>query len=111
MEFHEEKTKDEIAKLASTFIEKESNRNSLITVTNVHLTKDFKKAIIFVTVFPDKDEESAVNFLKRQRSEFRHHAKKNSRIGRIPFFDFEIDRGEKSRQKIEEISITVSKDK
>lgn len=106
-EFHKEKTAEEIQKLASKFVETESNRNSLITVTSVHLTKDFKKAIIFVTVFPEKEEEAAVNFLKRQRSEFRHFVKKNSRIGRIPFFDFEIDKGEKSRQRIEEISQSV----
>lgn len=104
MEFKEQKIKEEIQHLASKFVETESNRNSLITVTSTHLTKDFKKAIIFVTVFPESDEEKAINFLKRQRSEFKHYAKKNSRIGRIPFFDFEIDRGEKSRQRIEELS-------
>ena len=107
MEFHEEKTKEEIHKLASKFVEAESNRNSLITITNVHLTKDFKKAIIFVTVFPESGEDKAVDFLKRQRSDFRHFVKKNSRIGRIPFFDFEIDKGEKSRQRIEELSQNI----
>ena len=104
MDFHEEKTKEEIQKLASKFVETESNRNSLITVTSVHLTKDFKKSVIFVTVFPEDQEEGAIHFLKRQRSEFRHFVKKNSRIGRIPFFDFEIDKGEKSRQRLDEIS-------
>jgi ribosome-binding factor A len=107
MEFHEEKTKEEIQHLASRFVETESNRNSLITVTSAHLTKDFKKAIIFVTVFPESGEEKALHFLKRQRSDFRHFVKKNSRIGRIPFFDFEIDKGEKSRQRIEELSQEV----
>jgi ribosome-binding factor A len=104
MEFREEKIKDEIHRLASEFIEKESNRNSLITVTSIHLTKDFKKASIFVTVFGDAEEEAVLNFLKRQRSDFRHYAKKNSRIGRIPFFDFAIDKGEKTRQRLDEIS-------
>jgi ribosome-binding factor A len=104
MDFHEEKTKDQLQQLASKFVEKESNRNSLITVTNVQLTKDFKKAIIFVTVFPDKEEETALHFLKRQRSEFKHYVKQNSRLRRIPFIDFIIDGGEKSRQRIEELS-------
>ena len=107
MEFKEQKTAEEIQKLAGKFIEVESNRDSLITVTSVNLTKDFKKAIIFVTVFPEGDEEKALHFLKRQRSEFRQFVKKNSRIGRIPFFDFDIDKGEKSRQRIEELSIEV----
>lgn len=106
-EFKEEKTREEIQHLASKFVETESNRNSLITVTGVHLTKDFKRAVIFVTVFPESGEEKALNFLKRQRSEFKHYVKKNSRIGRIPFFDFEIDKGEKSRQRIDELSQQV----
>lgn len=106
-EFKEEKTREEIQHLASKFVETESNRNSLITVTSVHLTKDFKRSVIFVTVFPESGEEKALNFLKRQRSEFKHYVKKNSRIGRIPFFDFEIDKGEKSRQRIDELSQQV----
>lgn len=101
------RTKDEIIRFASQFVENESNRNSLITVTNAHLTNDLKKAIIFVTVLPDKEEQTALNFLKRKRGVFRNYIKKNSRIGRIPFFDFEIDKGEKARQKIDEISKEV----
>ncbi len=108
MDFHNEKTKDQIQRLASQFIERESNRNSLITVTNVQVTNDFKKAIIFVTVFPEDQEETAVHFLKRQRGEFKTFVKKNSRIRRIPFLDFIVDGGEKSRQRIEEI--TYNKD-
>jgi ribosome-binding factor A len=103
MNIQAERTKDEIQKLASKFIERESSRKSLITVTDVYLTNDFKKVIIFVTVLPDSDEEMALDFLKRQRSDFRDYAKKNSRIRRIPFFDFEIDKGEKSRQRIDEL--------
>jgi ribosome-binding factor A len=107
MIYHEQKTKDEIHRLAGEFIERESNRNTLITVTNVYVTKDFKKAIIFVTVFPEKFEETAINFLKRQLSDFREYVKKNSRIGRVPFFDFAVDKGEKSRQRLEEISYNL----
>ena len=107
MEFKEQKTAEEIQKLAGKFIEVESNRDSLITVTSVNLTKDFKKAIIFVTVFPETQEDTVLNFLKRLRSEFRDFVKKNTRIGRLPFFDFAIDKGEKARQRIEDISQEV----
>jgi len=44
-----------------------------------------------------------LDFAKRKRAEFRDFAKKNIRAGRIPFFDFEIDAGEKHRQKIDAI--------
>lgn len=109
MDFKQEKTTDEIRKIASNFIEQESNRKSLITVTDVKMTTDFKKAQVFVTVFPEEFEAHALDFLKRLRADFRDYVKKNSRIGRVPFFDFVIDGGEKARQRIEDISIKIEK--
>ena len=50
MIYHEQKIKDEIHRLASEFIERESNRNTLITVTNVYITKELKKAIIWISI-------------------------------------------------------------
>ena len=52
-------------------------------------------------------EKAALDFLKRIRSEFRTHLMEKARMRRIPFFDFEIDYGEKNRQKIDEISHKV----
>lgn len=104
MEHRDERIRDIVSKLASEFITSESNHKSLITVTKVDLTKDFKKALIFVTVLPETQENAAIDFLKRQRSEFKNYVRKESRIVRVPQFDFLIDEGEKSRQRIEEIS-------
>lgn len=104
MDFRAEKMTEEITHLAGDFITNESNHTSLITVTKVELEKDFKKALIFVTVLPETQENAAMDFLKRQRSDFKHFVKKKSRMSRIPQFDFIIDAGEKSRQRIEEIS-------
>ena len=96
--------RDIIHDLASKFIQRESNGTSLVTVTDVHIGDSGKQAIIFFTVLPKDKEKAAIDFLKRQRSEFREYAMEHSRMGRIPFFDFEIDSGEKNRQKIDEIS-------
>lgn len=101
--------KELLSHLASEFIASESNRTSLITVTNTEVTKDFKKAIIFVTVYPQNQENAVMDFLKRQRSEFKQYVKKNSKIPRVPQFDFMIDSGEKSRQRIEELSHEIKK--
>lgn len=96
--------KDQLHDLASKFLSKESNRTSLITVTDLALSKDNKRANIFITVLPEEKEEEALEFAKRMRSEFREFAMKNSKIARLPFFDFLIDKGEKNRQLIDEIS-------
>ena len=58
-------------------------------------------------MLPVDKEKAAYDFLKRMRSEFRTYLMGKARMRRIPFFDFEIDGGEKNRQKIDEISHTV----
>lgn len=90
-----------IKDLASRFLSMESNRTSLITVTNVEVTDKADRATILFTVLPIEKEKDALDFTKRQRSAFKEFVKENSRLMRIPFFDFEIDKGEKNRQKID----------
>jgi ribosome-binding factor A len=93
----------EIRRLANEFLIRESNRLSIITVTGVDVDREAERAIISVSVLPADKEVAAMDFLKRSRSDFREFVKEKARLSRIPFFDFEIDRGEKNRQKIEDI--------
>ncbi len=97
---------DIIKGLTAEFVERESNRTSLITVTRVELIDRGREARIFVTVLPDAMAESALEFLKRMRSDLRSYVTEKSRLFRIPRFDFMLDVGEKNRQRIEEISST-----
>ncbi len=109
MNLRKNKVKNLIQDLAAQFLQTESNHTSLITVTNANISDDFKQATIFVTVFPVSNEESALNFLKRKRKGFKEFVKSKAKMKRIPFFDFEIDLGEKNRQKIDEISLEIDK--
>ena len=99
-----EKVDDLLRDLAGDFINRQSNRISLITPTRVVTSNDFGKATIFVSVFPDSEEENALNFLKRARSELRDYLKEHSKLRIVPFVDFEIDLGENNRQQVEDIS-------
>jgi ribosome-binding factor A len=103
MPYHNEKLAEQLRELAAKFIHRESNRSSLITVTSVRLSDRNKRATICVTAFPESKEDAAIDFIKRKRSEFREFVKDNSQIGLIPFFDFEVDLGEKNRQRIDEL--------
>ncbi len=105
MNSRQNKIKDLFMEMAAQFLQSESNYTSLITVTNADVSSDLKKATIFVTVFPEDSEKDALNFLKRKRKGFREFAKSKARLRRIPFFDFEIDRGEKNRQLIDSLVI------
>lgn len=99
--------KELIMSFAGSFIQRESNGTSLITVTDVALNDNGKFATIFFTVLPLGKEKAAYEFLKRSRGDFRNYFMEKAHMGRIPFFDFEIDGGEKNRQKIDEISHTI----
>jgi ribosome-binding factor A len=92
MSVREEKITGVIKQTAAEFISKEADRSSMITVTNAKISKDLKRATIFLSIYPEKSEESALNFIKRKRGDFKKFAKDKIQIKRIPFFDFEIDK-------------------
>ncbi|HNW71796.1 MAG TPA: ribosome-binding factor A [Candidatus Paceibacterota bacterium] len=98
-----EKVANLIKELSANFLERENNRTSLITVTSCNISHDLKNATIFITVLPDEKEHDALDFAKRKRKELRDFLKKNMKIKIIPFLDIEIDKGEKNRQKIDEL--------
>jgi len=98
------KIKELIRELAAEYFSRESNRTSLITVTDVELRSRNSRAVILFTVMPESEETAAHDFMHRQLTEFREYVGSHSKIMRIPFFDVAVDRGEKNRQKLEEIS-------
>ena len=102
-EHRNEKVASLLMRYAAEFVEKTSNKNSIITITDIAISDDLKTAKILFTVLPENYEEGALDFLKRQRSDFRDFVKKNWRARILPFFDFEIDKGEKNRQRIDEL--------
>jgi hypothetical protein len=102
-----EKIQELLRELAAEFFSRESNRTSLITITSVEVLSRGGRAIIRATVLPESEEKRAVEFMSRRLTDFREYVMTKSRIGRIPFFDVEIDVGEKNRQRIDEISGTI----
>ena len=104
MTLRQEKVAGVVKKLSAQFLQIESSGQSLITVTNCNISPDLRKATIFISVLPEKSEDFALNFIRRKRSEIRNYIKKNTRMRVLPFIDVELDRGEKNRQKIDEIS-------
>ena len=94
-----------IRDLSARFLSMESNRTSMITITKVASTDKGDRVTIYFTVYPENQEGAALDFVKRKRSDFRNFVRDNSRLSIIPFFEFEIDRGEKARQKIDAIAL------
>lgn len=107
MTLRQEKVRENIKNITAQFLEKESNRTSLITVTDTNVSKDLKKATVLITVLPDTQEQSALDFVKRQRSALRHFLQSKLKMRVTPFLDFAIDKGEKNRQRIDELSLDL----
>ena len=93
-----------IAHRAADFFARESNRQSLVTVTRAEVSPDLKNVTVFFSVLPESAEATVLNFAKRNRSEFREFLKEHTGLGRLPTVDFEVDYGEKNRQRIDDLT-------
>ncbi len=93
----------EILAIAQDFFQRESSGASLITVTRAEVSPDMKHGTIFITALPESKEPAALDFAKRMRSELRHKVMKRLPVKVIPFFEIEIDYGEKNRIHVEEL--------
>lgn len=98
------RTAEIITRAVAEFLERSSNKSSMITVTKTEILEKGKKAFIFISVFPTDKTDNALDFTKRKRTEIREHLKKNTNLPIIPFIDILIDRGELNRQRIDSLS-------
>jgi ribosome-binding factor A len=97
-----EKVANQIKELSAQFLERESDKTSLITITACSVSPDLKKATIFITIIPLAKEEAALHFIERQLGDLRKYLQKIMPM-KIPFLQVKIDQGEKNRQKIDEL--------
>jgi ribosome-binding factor A len=102
--FRTEKASESLMHLAAEYIALEAARGSLITPTRIDMSPDRKNATIFVSVFPDTASALALSFLTRHRDPFREYLKKHGRFSILPFIKFELDYGERNRQRLDELS-------
>lgn len=99
-----EKYEEALRIAAADYLAREANRNTLITVTRTELSEDGKRAVIYITVYPESGEESALKFANRNRGELGLFLSKRTKGMRIPHFEFQIDFGDKNRRRLEELS-------
>ncbi len=90
--------------MAADFLARSLPKRSLVTVTHAELTADLKTATIFLTVLPQTEEQDALKEAKRMRSDLRDYLRSHTRLHPLPVVDFDIDYGEKNRQRIDELT-------
>ncbi len=103
MNIKDERLKEQLRALAAAFLNRESTRNALLTVTNIEISDDLKYVRILLSVMPREKEHGAVDFANRHRKEFMDYIKKNSRLHYLPRIEFFPDLGEQNRQRISEL--------
>jgi len=101
--FRKDKLISYITELAAKFIEKESPPNTLVTVTNCDISKKFNYVTIFITVLPENKEIEILKNLEKKVGALRKYISENLRIRAVPALKIQIDFGEKTRQRIEEL--------
>lgn len=98
-----ERINKEMKKLFAEFVERESNKNSLVTITRCIITRDRKNIDVLFSVMPQSEEKKVLGFLNRRKWDARDYMKKRIQTRVIPFVNFKIDEGEKNRQKIDRL--------
>lgn len=99
----QEKMEKELRRVVSDFLKRQTNKTSLITITKIDLSPDFKRAVIYITVLPEEKERAGLSFITRHLHGLREYVKKNLKTRIIPMFSVEVDEGEHNRQKIDEL--------
>lgn len=98
-----------MSELVASFIREEANADPLITITRLDIAPNYRNVTVFFTTIPESGENNALIFLKRKGSELRGYVMKHSNLKVVPYFTFEIDYGERNRQRIDEITGEVEK--
>lgn len=103
MPFRKEKINSLLKKVVSSFLRTSAPSGILITVTRVEISRGLRYAKIFLNIFPEEKEDYILKLLENKAGELRNYAKPRLKMKFLPQFEIEIDKGEKARQRMEEI--------
>jgi len=98
-----ERLGNQIKELAAEFILKNFEGN-LITVSNIFLPANLKKATIYITVWPEEKEAEIVSNLQKKIKELRYFLGQKIKTRFVPEVEIKLDPGRKTRQVIDQLS-------
>ena len=99
--YKNERLESLLGDLAAHFLQINSLPKSLITVTRSRTSSDLKKVTFYISVYPEDFEDEALDFCKRKRSDLRQYIKEHTKLRVLPTLDFDLDLGEKNRQRMD----------
>ncbi len=103
MTLRQEKLDAELTKVIAEFLRREFGAAPLVTVTHAKIARGLKSAFVFISVFPETKERAVRARLKKRQHALKEYIAAHMRMKYLPAVSFEIDRGEKNRQRIDEL--------
>jgi ribosome-binding factor A len=108
----QEKVNSLLKNLAASFLSRETI-GAIVAIIRVETSKDLspcgrspkgrKSAKIFISIFPETKEKEVLDLMNGKKSDLRKYIGSQIRMKFLPALEFEIDKGEKSRKRIEEL--------
>ena len=107
--YRPERIRSLLFRISTEFIVEHWTGNSRVTATRIEMSRDLKKAVIYVIISPESDENRAMRELSGLRLKLYNEVAGKLKTRFTPRFEFKIDEGEKSRRKIEELLAKIKK--
>lgn len=92
-----------LRKHVAEFVEEHFRGEGIITLTRLELPKNLKTCTVFFSVYPPEHETRLMRRIEGVASDIRMHVKNKMKTKFTPFFTFMPDKGERERQKMEEL--------
>lgn len=106
-----EQINDLIGRELSALLAKESLvPDSLVTIARVDCSPDLKNAKIFISVLPAGLSGTALKILRKSSSKFSKYLLKNTRLRKIPRFNWVFDPTEKNAGELENLLNRIKKE-
>lgn len=103
MPFRKEKIISLLEKIVSSFVKSKVESGTIVSITGIEISNDLRKVKILISIFPENKEKETFNSLKDKEKDLRNYAKTRLKMKFLPSFEIEMDKGEKNRQRLEEI--------
>ena len=102
MTLRQEKVNSLLKNLAASFLSRETI-GAIISIIRIETSKDLKSAKLFISIFPETKEKEVLDLMNEKKNDLRKYIGSQIRMKFLPTLEFEIDKGEKSRKRIEEL--------
>ena len=104
-----ERIRSLLFRISTEFIIEHWTGNSRVSATRIEISRDLKRAIIYVNISPESEENRAMRELAGLRTKLYNEVAGKLKTRFTPRFEFRVDKGEKNRGKIEELLAKIKK--